>query len=146
MTVQTIVSEVGLDPSKFPTPKNFTSWLGLCCDNRITGGKVKSSRTRKVTSRTADALRLAAQSVTRSPGPIGSFYRRKRGHLGPAKAITATAHKLARIYYHLWSTRQPYDPDTLQRHELQHQQRTIQNLQKRARTLGFQLVPKIAAP
>ena len=146
MTVQTIVSEVGLDASKFPTPKNFTSWLGLCCDNRITGGKVKSSKTRKVKNRAATAFRLAAQAVSNSAGPIGSFYRRMRFRLGPAEAITATAHKLARIYYHLWSTRQPYDPDILQRHEQQHHQRMIRNLQKRARTLGFQLVPEPAAP
>lgn len=145
LTVQTIVSEVGLDASKFPTPKNFTSWLGLCCDNRITGGKVKSTRTRKVTNRAAHAFRLAAQAVSNSAGPIGSFYRRMRARLGPAEAITATAHKLARIYYHLWSTRQPYDPNILHHHEQQHHQRMIRNLQKRAQTLGFQLVPELVA-
>lgn len=146
ITVQTIVSEVGLDASKFPTPKNFTSWLGLCCDNRITGGKVKGSSTRQVKNRAADAFRLAAQAVTRSAGPVGSFYRRKRAQLGAPEAITATAHKLARIYYHLWSTRHAYDPEILHRHERQHHHRMIANLQKRARALGFQLVPKPAAP
>lgn len=70
MTVQTIVSEVGLDVSKFPRPKNFTSWLGLCCDNRITGGRVRSSSTRKVKNRAATAFRLAAQAVSNSAGPV----------------------------------------------------------------------------
>lgn len=145
MTVQTIVSEVGLDASKFPTPKNFASWLGLCCDNRITGGKVKYTTTRKVKNRAADAFRIAAQAVTHSAGPIGSFYRRKRAQLGPPEAITATAHKLARIYYRLWSTGQPYDPAILERHEQQQHHRMIRNLHQRARALGFQLVAKPAA-
>jgi transposase len=146
VTVQTILSEIGLDASKFPTAKHFASWLGLCCDNRITGGKVKSSRTRKVKNRAANAFRLAAQTVSRSSGPLGAFHRRMRARLGSAEAITATAHKLARIFYHLWSTRNPYDPDTLHRHAQEHHLRMVRSLKRRARSLGFQLIPQPAAP
>lgn len=145
LTVQTILSEVGLDPTKFPTQKHFASWLGLCPDNRITGGKVKSTRTRKVKNRAADAFRLAAMAVANSFGPIGTFYRRMRARLGTAEAITATAHKLARIFYRLWSDPGTYDPSVLDHHEQQHTQRTINYLQKRARALGFELVSQTVA-
>jgi len=145
LTVQTILSEVGLDASKFPTGKHFTSWLGICPDNRITGGKVKSSKTRKVKNRAADAFRIAAQAVANSSGPIGSFYRRMRARIGPAEANTATAHKLARIFYRLWTEPEAYDPSLLEHHEQQHTQRTINYLCKKARSLGFELVPQLAA-
>jgi transposase len=145
VNVQTILSEIGLDSSMFPTPKRFTSWLGVCPDNRITGGKIKSSRTRRVKNRAADAFRMAAQSVANSAGPMGSFYRRKRARLGPAEANTATAHKLARVFYRLWSNPTAYDPTLVERHEQQHEQRTIDYLQKRARALGLQLVPQLVA-
>ncbi|MCU0396219.1 MAG: transposase [Chitinophagaceae bacterium] len=100
LTVQTILSEVGLDPDKFPSAKNFASWLGLCPNNRITGGQVKSSKTRKVVNRAAEAFRLGAQAVANSTTALGAYYRRMRARLDPPKAITATAHKLARIFYH----------------------------------------------
>jgi transposase len=142
LTVQTILSEVGLDPSKFPTAKHFTSWMGICPDHRITGGKIKSSKTRKVKNRAADAFRLSAQSVANSAGPIGSFYRRMRARIGPAEANTATAHKLARIFYRLWTEPQAYDPSLLEHHEQQHTQRTLNYLRKKASALGFKLVPQ----
>lgn len=142
LTVQTILSEVGLDPSKFPTSKRFASWLGLCPDNRITGGNVKSSATRRVRNRAANAFRLAAQALNHSSRPLGTFYRRMRARLGPAEAITATAHKLARIFYRLWTEPNTYDPTRLERYELQHTQRTINYLRKKARTLGFELLPR----
>jgi hypothetical protein len=88
---------------------------------------------------------MAAQSVANSAGPMGSFYRRKRARLGPAEANTATAHKLARVFYRLWSNPTAYDPTLVERHEQQHEQRTIDYLQKRARALGLQLVPQAAA-
>ena len=145
LTVQTILSEVGLDASKFPTQKHFTSWLGLCPDNRITGGKIKSSRTRKVNNRAAYAFRIAAQALANSSGPLGAFYRRMRGRIGPAEANTATAHKLARIFYRLWTDPEAYDPSLLEHHEQQHRQRTITYLRKKARSLGFELVAQPVA-
>jgi transposase len=111
LSVQTILSEVGLDPDAFPTDKHFASWLGLCPNSRITGGKIKSSQTRNVINRAADAFRLAAQTLHSSVSALGAYYRRMRAKLGAPKAITAAAHKLARIFYHLWKNGESYqDP------------------------------------
>jgi len=97
----TLVSELGTDFTKWPTVKHFASWLGLCPNWQKTGGKVKSSRTRKGKNRAATALRLAAWSLMRSQSYLGAYLRRQRSRLGAPKAITATAHKLARIIYNL---------------------------------------------
>ena len=105
LSVQTILSEVGLDSTRFPTVKHFTSWLGLCPGQKITGGRVKSSQTRKVVNRAAHAFRMAAFSLTQSRSALGAFYRRLRSRLGAPKAITATAHKLARMFYLISCTR-----------------------------------------
>ncbi len=96
-TALKVVSEVGTDMTKWPTAKHFASWLGLSPNNRITGGKVISSRTKPNANRAAAALRMAASSLHRSDSALGAFLRRKKAHLGAPKAITATAHKLARI-------------------------------------------------
>lgn len=101
LTVQTILSEVRLDASRFPTVKHFTSWLGLCPGSCITGGKVKNSRTRRVVNRAANAFRMAAMAAGKTHSALGAFYRRLRTRLGAPKAITATAHKLARVFYRL---------------------------------------------
>ena len=97
----TLVSELGSDFTKWPTVKHFTSWLGLCPNWKKTGGKVQSSRTRRGKNRAAHALRLAAWSLMRSKSYLGAYLRRQRSRLGAPKAITATAHKLARILYNL---------------------------------------------
>ena len=140
LTVQTILSEVGLDPSRFPSEKHFASWLALCPDNRITGGVVKHTKTRKVVSRVATALRRAAQSAANSDTALGGFYRRLRARLGPAKAITATAHKLARIFYRMWKYHDEYVDPGLECYETKYRERTLNSLRKRAGSLGFQLV------
>ena len=97
----TLVSELGSDFTKWPTVKHFSSWLGLCPNWQKTGGKVKSSRTRRGKNRAAMALRLAAWSLIRSKSYLGAHLRRLRSRLGAAKTVTATAHKLARIVYNL---------------------------------------------
>ena len=107
LTIHTILSEVGLDMSKWPTDKHFASWLGLCPDNRISGGKVLATGSRRVQNRASRALRMAAQSLRKSPSYLGAFYRRMRSKLGPAKATTATAHKLAKILYHMLQEKTP---------------------------------------
>ena len=140
LTVQTILAEVGLDPSRFPSEKHFASWLALCPDNRITGGVVKHTKSRKVVSRVATALRRAAQSAANSRSALGGFYHRLRARLGPAKAITATAHKLARIFYRMWKYREPYHPLSLDHYETQYRERILASLRKRAAALGFELV------
>jgi transposase len=91
LTVLTIISEIGVDMSKWRNEKAFCSWLGLCPGNKISGGKVLSSRSRKVVNRAATAFRLAAQSLGRTDTCLGIFYRRKKAHLGPAKATTEEA-------------------------------------------------------
>jgi len=140
-TVYTLFSELGADLSKFPAGDHFASWLGLCPDNRISGGEVLSVKTRHVKHRVAQALRVAAQSLYRSRSVLGAYFRRMRAKLGAPKAITATAHKLARIVYHLLTTREPYEESRLAAAEADHRRRTESRLRAQARALGFQLVP-----
>jgi transposase len=141
LSVHTLLAEVGPDLSAFPNEGEFSSWLGLCPNRRITGGRVLSSRTRKVRQRLARALRMAAESLHHSQSRLGEFYRRMRAQHGAPKAITITAHKLARIIYHLLKTRQRYDESVFAREEELHRHRTRARLQRQAKTLGFQLVP-----
>jgi transposase len=142
LTVQTILSEVGLDPERFPTVKHFTSWLGLCPGQKVTGGKVKSSKTRQVANRAANAFRMAAFSLTQSRSALGAFYRRLRSRLGAPKAITATAHKLARMFYRMWTTAGQYSDPGMDYYEKKYQELMLKNLQKKADAFGLQLVPK----
>lgn len=139
LTVQTILSEVGLDPTRFGSAQRFASWLGLCPGSAISGGKRKSSKTRRVSNRAANAFRIAAMAAGKSDSAIGAFFRRLKARLGAPKAITATAHKLARIFYHLWSTGQSYDDVGAEHYEQQYRQRKLKYLQKQAAALGLEL-------
>jgi transposase len=141
LTVHTLFAEIGRDLTAFPTDKQFCSWLGLCPANRVSGDKVLSSRTRQVKNRAAHALRLAAQSLWHSRSALGDYYRKMRLRLGPAAANTATAHKLARIIYHLLTTGQSYDESVFAREQERQRQRRERRLHKEAIALGFQLVP-----
>jgi transposase len=140
INVHTFFAEIGGDLSKFPTAKHFASWLGLCPDHRISGGKVLSAHTRTVKSRAAYALRMAAYSAGKSYSALGDYFRRMRARLGAPKAITATAHKLARIIYHLLKTGTAYDDTVFARNEARYQQRREHHLRQQARDLGFTLV------
>lgn len=146
LSVLTILSEVGLDPTRFPTMRHFTSWLGLSPNLAISGGKVKSSRTRKVVNRAAQAFRMAAQTLHRSQSAVGAFYRRIKARSGAPKAITATAHKLARIFYSLWRSGEAYDDPGAEAYEQQYRQRLIKSLERKAQALGLELVPKESPP
>jgi transposase len=141
LTVLTLLSEVGLDPSRFPTVKHFTSWLGLCPGSRITGGKVKSSKTRPVVNRAASAFRMAAQTLCRSHSALGAFYRRMQARMGAPKAITAAAHKLARIFYRLWTSGDAYTDPGIDAYEQQYRDRILKNLKKKAQAFGLELIP-----
>jgi transposase len=99
--VQTIIAEVGVAISRWKTEKNFASWLGLCPDNRVSGGKVLKRGTRQVVNRAATAFRLAAWNLIRSQSALGANFRRLRSKLGAPKAVTAMAHKLARLVYRM---------------------------------------------
>jgi transposase len=135
----TLVSELGTDFTKWPTVKQFTSWLGLCPNWRKTGGKVQSSRTRRGKNRAAHALRLAAWSLMRHRGALGSYLRRQRSRLGAPKAITATAHKLARIVYHLVRYGMGYVQETEGAYADQVRAGLEKQLHRRAKELGFEL-------
>jgi len=141
LTVLVLLSELGLDPSRFPTVKHFTSWLGLCPGSRVTGGKVKSSKTRNVVNRAANAFRMAAQTLCRSHSALGAFYRRMQSRLGAPKAITAAAHKLARIFYRLWTSGDAYSDPGINAYEQQYRDRILKNLQKKAQAFGLELIP-----
>ena len=141
VNAHTFFSEVGGDLAKFPSSKHFASWLGLCPDHRVSGGRLLSAHTRSVKSRAAYALRMAAYSAGRSYSAIGDYFRRLRSRLGTPKAITATAHKLARIIFHLLKTRTPYDESIFARDEHRYQHRRTLHLRRQAHELGFALTP-----
>ena len=124
---------------RFPTVKHFCSWLGLAPHNDISGGKVLRSRTMKVHSRANQAFRQAAHSVTRAHSSIGAYYRAMRARLGPKQAIVATAHKIARIVYHLLKTGEPYREESDAAYERKRQQRELKHLARRAQKLGYTL-------
>jgi transposase len=134
------LSEVGPDVSKFATPEHFASWLGLCPDNRISGGRKLGVGTRLVANRLATALRMAAQSLFRSESVLGDWFRRLRAKLGTPAAITATAHKLARVLYAMVKHRRPFDPNRLGNPALR-LQRKENALRRAAKQLGFALQP-----
>ncbi len=142
--VQTIIAELGPDLSNFRSAPAFSSWMGLCPDNDISGGKVLWSGTRKVKNRISLTLRMAAQSLQHSKSSLGEFYRRMRARLGAPKAITATAHKLARIVFHLLTTKESYDDSVFARSEERSRQRAKKRLTAQARALGYDLVPVLS--
>jgi transposase len=148
-TVQTILSETGTDLSAWPTYKHYCSWLGLAPHNDISGGKVLRSRTLKTHNRAGQAFRMAAQLVARSPNSaFGAFYRRMRARLGKKQAIVATAHKVARSFYHMLKYRTPFHDLGGEEYERRARERKLRTLEKRAAKLGMALVssPTPAAP
>ena len=142
LTVQEIITETGVDMGHWPTVKHFTSWLTLAPHNDISGGKILKSKTLKSKNRAAHAFRMAAQSVSRSDSALGGFYRRMRAKHGGPKAITATAHKIARIFYHMLKYKQEYKDPGQDYYEQKYQERVVKNLKRKAKALGFNLVPQ----
>jgi transposase len=136
---QTVISEVGLDMLRWEDEHHFASWLGLCPDNRITGGKVIRRGTRHVINRAATALRIGATTLLRSQSYLGAQYRRLRGKLGAPKAITAMAHKLAVLVYRLLRWGHEYVDKGMQYYEERHREQQIRLLKKRAAKLGLVL-------
>jgi transposase len=141
LTAQTIISEIGLDMSKWENEKKFCSWLALCPHNKITGGKIKDSRTKKIKNRATTAFHLAARSVGLSNSALGAYYRRMKGRLGAGPANTATAHKLARIFYSMLKYGEEFVDFGEDYYEKQYKERVLKNLQRRAKQFGFSLVP-----
>jgi hypothetical protein len=140
MTAWTVISEIGPEVSKFATVKHFGSWLGLCPHVTKTGGRVQSSRTRPGVNRVAATLRLAANGLHNSPGAHGAFLRRRKSRLGASKAITATAHKIARQLYLALKHGMTYVRQSQEEYEQKHRERQVKSLPKKAKLLGFEVV------
>jgi transposase len=145
MTAQTIIAEVGIDMSRFPTEAHFASFLGLCPDNQITGGKVLRRGTRHVQNRAATALRMAASTLWRSKTYLGAKFRRLRARLGAPKAITAMAHMLARLVYRMLKYGEQYVDKGMNYYEEKYRENEIRSIQKRAKQLGLQIALSPAA-
>lgn len=136
-----IISEVGVDMSKWPSAKHFGSWLGLAPGTKISGGKKLSSKTKPSANRAANMLRIAASTLHRSHSALGAFLRRQKTRLGAPKAITATAYKIARLIYSMLRYGEDYVDVGQDYYNQQYQDRIIRNMQKKAKLLGFQLIP-----
>ena len=144
-TAMTVLSEVGVDMSKFPTAKHFAAWLGLCPGTKISGGKVLGSKTQKCANKTAQALRQAASCLKNSQSALGAYYRRMCAKMDKPKAITAAAHKLARLIYSMITKGEEYVDQGQAYYEERYRQRVEINLRRKAEMLGFRLVPMEAA-
>lgn len=144
-TAMTVLSEVGVDMSKFPTVKHFAAWLGLCPGTKISGGKVLGSKTQKCANKTAQALRQAASCLKNSQSALGAYYRRMCAKMDKPKAITAAAHKLARLIYTMITKGEEYVDQGQGYYEERYRQRVEINLRRKAETLGLRLVPMEAA-
>jgi transposase len=143
-TIQTVLSETGVEMSFWKTSRHFTSWLGLCPRNEVSGGKVLKSKTLKTKSRANTALRLAAQALHHSDSWLGAYYRRQRARLGAAKANMATAHKLARLIYFMLKHQKEFVDFGAQYYQAHYRERQIKGLHQKAASLGFKLVPVAA--
>jgi transposase len=140
-----LISEIGTDMSKFATVQHFCSWLGLCPNFKKSGGKVKSSRSRRGKNRAAQILRVVVMGLDRGNGALGAFLRRLKSRLGMAGAVTATAHKLARQVYYALKHGTQYVKKSQQDYEKQLREKQIACLRKKARQLGFELKEKVAS-
>ena len=141
LTVSSFLVNVGRDMSPWPTDKHFASWLGLSPNARDSAGKRKSSHTKKTASALARSFRMAAMTIGRLDSYLGAFYRRLRSRLGAPKAITATARKLAILFYHAVKDGGVVKNLKADAYEQKHKERTLENLRRRAASLGFNLTP-----
>ena len=138
-TALTVIGEIGLDMSRWPTEKHFGSWLGLAPGSKVSGGKRLSGRTKPSANRAAAALRMAAQSLNQSQSALGAYFRRLKARLGAPKALTAAAYKLARILYRMLKHGAGYVDQGEAIYEERYRDRLLRNLKRRAAELGFQL-------
>jgi len=144
ITALKVLAETGTDMSRWKSEKHFSSWLGLSPGNKISGGKILSSKTKPTTNRAAAALRMAAFTLSNSKSALGAYYRRMRSRQGAPKAITATAHKLARLIYSMLKHGTEYVDQGQDYYEQQYQDRVMKNLKHRAALMGFVLIPSSA--
>ena len=138
-----LIAEIGTDMRRWPTEKHFASWLALAPNNKISGGRLLSSRTPPSANRAAAILRRCAMSLTRTSTALGAFYRRLAARAGKAKAITATARKLALLVYRVMSGQLVYTDPGATAYQQLHRTRELKSLRRRAHQFGFQLVDQI---
>lgn len=141
-TTLRLVAECGTDMAKWPTSKHFTSWLTLSPGNKISGGKVLSSRTRRTKNRATTLLRIAAVNIGKTQTALGAFYRRLAARVGKAKAVTATARKLAVLFYTLMRYGKAYVEPGADYYERQYRERVLLALSRKAAALGYRLAQK----
>ena len=139
-TALAVISETGADMSRFRTVAHFSSWLGLCPGTKITGGKVMSGKTKRCANRAAQALRLAAAGLRTSQSALGAYFRRMCSRMDKPKAITAAAHKLARLIYTMLTKGEEYTDKGQDYYEERYRQRVLRQLSQRAQKLGMKLV------
>ena len=140
-TAMTVISEIGTDMTRFPSVKHLTSWLGLCPGTRISGGRVLDAATKRSINRASQALKLAAAALRASKSALGAYYRRMCARMDKGKAVTAAAHKLARLIYLMLTKGEEYTDQGQQYYEERYRERVVRNLNKKAAELGMQLVP-----
>lgn len=140
-TALNIISEIGLDMSRWKSAKHFASWLGLCPGNKVSGGKRLSGKSKPCANRVAIALRVAANTLYNSSCAFGAYLRRMKMRLGSPKAITALAHKLARLIYVMLKYGHDYIEKGIEFYEEMYQKRRETSLKKKAKELGYSLVP-----
>lgn len=125
---------------KFKSDKAFVNWMSLCPNNKISGDKVISSRTRKNNNRAAQTFRMCAMTLWNNKSPLGDFYRRIRAKKGEAKAVTATARKLAVIFYHMITKQQEYNTEAIKKRSKEFEKMKAKKLSKILKEMGFQVV------
>lgn len=140
-TALKLVGEIGTDMTRWPSVKHFASWLSLCPGNRISGGKSQSSRTRKSSNKAREILRQAVNGLHHSTSALGAYLRRMKTKLGGPAGITAAAHKLAKIVYQVLSGAWKFEDQGATWYEQQFRERMLVSLTRKARDLGYQLVP-----
>ena len=136
ITALKVLSETGVDMMRWKSQKHFASWLGLSPGNKVSGGKILNSKTKRTTNRAAAALRMAAFTLSNSKSALGAYYRRMRSRHGSPKAITATAHKLARLIYSMLTNGTEYVDQGQDYYERQYQDRVLKNLKRTAKKWG----------
>lgn len=141
-----IVVEIGVDMSRWKSAKHFASWLGLCPGTKVSGGKILSGKSKAVANRAAATLRMAAFGLFNSKSALGAYLRRQRARLGAPKAITATAHKLARLVYTMLKNGTTYVDSGQEYYEERYRARVVQNLKRKAHDMGYTLIENNLLP
>jgi hypothetical protein len=135
ITVVELISEIGTDMDKWKGQKNFSAWLNLPPNTKISGGKIISSKMQKKKNHAGQALRMAASGLVHSKEPIGDYARKMRARLGKKGGVVATAHKLSKIIYAMIKNKSEYNIDRIEKEHEKWKQRKISSLEKQLKIL-----------